>query len=241
MRLLRRKEGCMMLSRRRYMGKVNGIIPASSYIQDGLIAMYDGIENAGAGQHSDSATTWKDLSGNGWDLALVGNGSSSWQDDHYNFVAVSNTGGKRFTVDATDMSSVLTLEFCLQATGNIQLIHFRNDFNFYIDGRNGGYAYTGINTVKAAKAFPFGKVSGSIDIGNNIMYRNNELCAAQSQGRQSCSANQELILGCLLYNGYRFYTSFKLHTIRLYNRVLTADERTHNYELDVQRFGLETT
>lgn len=232
-----------MLSRRRYMGKVNSILPASSYIQDGLIAMYDGIENAGAGQHSDSATTWKDLSGHGWDLTLAGSGSSSssWQDDLYNFVAASSTGVKRFTVDATDMDSVLTLEFCLQTTGAAQLIHFRNDFVFFIDGRNGGYAYTGINTVKGAKAFPFGKVSGSIDIGNNIMYRNNELCAAQSQGRQTCSANQELILGCLLYNGYRGYTSFKLHTIRLYNRLLTADERTHNYELDIQRFGLETT
>ena len=229
-----------LLNRRRYMGASGGGGTANLYIQDGLIAMYDGIENAGAGKHSNSANTWKDLSGHGWDLTLAG-GGSSWQDDHFNFVALSSTNGKRFTIDATDMDNVLTLEFCLQTTGSTQLIHFRNDFDFFIDGRNGGYAYTGINTVKEAKAFPFGKVSGSIDIGNNIMYRNNELCAAQSQGRQSCSANQELILGCLLYNGYRVYTSFKLHTIRLYNRLLTADERTHNYELDVQRFGLETT
>ena len=107
-----------------------GGIPASNYIQDGLIAMYDGIENAGAGQHSDSAITWKDLSGNGWDLTLASSGgiSTSWQDDNYNFVAGSSTNGKRFTVDATDMDSVLTLEFCLQTTGSAQLIHFRNDF-----------------------------------------------------------------------------------------------------------------
>ena len=115
------------------MGKVNSILPASSYIQDGLIAMYDGIENAGAGQHSDSATTWKDLSGHGWDLTLAGVGSSSWQDDHYNFVAGSSTAGKRFTVDATDMGSVKTLEFCLYDSVTTNLLHYRNDFIFSID------------------------------------------------------------------------------------------------------------
>ena len=43
---------------------------AKSYVQDGLIAMWDGIENAGVGVHDASATTWKDLSGNNNDLVL---------------------------------------------------------------------------------------------------------------------------------------------------------------------------
>ena len=38
-------------------------ISARSYVNDGLIAMWDGIENAGWGQHNSSATTWKDLIG----------------------------------------------------------------------------------------------------------------------------------------------------------------------------------
>ena len=33
----------------------------SSYVQDGLIACWDGIENAGAGVHDGSATVWKDV------------------------------------------------------------------------------------------------------------------------------------------------------------------------------------
>ena len=36
-------------------------IPASAYIQDGLIAQWDGIENAGVGQHDPNATTWTEL------------------------------------------------------------------------------------------------------------------------------------------------------------------------------------
>lgn len=37
---------------------------AADYVQDGLIAMWDGIENAGWGIHDQNATFWKDLIGN---------------------------------------------------------------------------------------------------------------------------------------------------------------------------------
>jgi hypothetical protein len=36
---------------------------ARDYVQDGLIAMWDGIENAGWGTHDPNATEWKDLMG----------------------------------------------------------------------------------------------------------------------------------------------------------------------------------
>lgn len=36
---------------------------AADYIQDGLVALWDGIENSGFGIHLDSATTWVDLKG----------------------------------------------------------------------------------------------------------------------------------------------------------------------------------
>ena len=38
-------------------------IPASAYVQDGLVVQFDGIENAGRGRHDSSATTWVDLAG----------------------------------------------------------------------------------------------------------------------------------------------------------------------------------
>ena len=40
-----------------------GGLSAKSYVQDGLVAMWDGIENAGWGQHDANATVWKDLIG----------------------------------------------------------------------------------------------------------------------------------------------------------------------------------
>ncbi len=36
---------------------------AAHYVQDGLVACWDGIENAGAGVHADSLSQWVDLVG----------------------------------------------------------------------------------------------------------------------------------------------------------------------------------
>lgn len=49
---------------------------AKDYIQDGLVAMWDGIENAGWGTHDPSATVWKDLV-NGVELQLCPQASFS--------------------------------------------------------------------------------------------------------------------------------------------------------------------
>ena len=48
------------------------------YVQDGLVAAYDGIDNVGTGSHDSSATTWKNLTG---DTALDGTCDSklSWK------------------------------------------------------------------------------------------------------------------------------------------------------------------
>ena len=43
---------------------------AKDYVQDGLIAMWDGIENAGWGVHDPNATVWKDLIGSGYDFQI---------------------------------------------------------------------------------------------------------------------------------------------------------------------------
>ena len=52
---------------------------AKDYVQDGLIAMWDGIENAGPGVHDPNATVWKDLVG-GYDIPL-NEGCYAWKDD----------------------------------------------------------------------------------------------------------------------------------------------------------------
>ena len=46
------------------------------YVQDGLVAMFDGVDNAGTGAHDDTATTWLDLVTK---EAITWNNAASWQ------------------------------------------------------------------------------------------------------------------------------------------------------------------
>lgn len=53
---------------------------AADYIQDGLIIMWDGIENAGWGIHDSEATVWKNLMGDsGYDFSNC----ASWGDSYF--------------------------------------------------------------------------------------------------------------------------------------------------------------
>ena len=51
---------------------------AKDYIQDGLVAIWDGIENVGYGLHDDDATIWKDcINGRIWKgISTIYNGNS---------------------------------------------------------------------------------------------------------------------------------------------------------------------
>lgn len=55
--------GCALLARADS-GQFGGI-GISCYVQDGLLALYDGIENAGAGLHDATSRVWRDLSDGG--------------------------------------------------------------------------------------------------------------------------------------------------------------------------------
>jgi hypothetical protein len=45
-------------------------VNTGEYVQNGLIAYYDGINNVGTGLHDDNSTIWKDLSGMGNDVTI---------------------------------------------------------------------------------------------------------------------------------------------------------------------------
>ena len=81
---------------------------AYSYVQKGLKASYDGIDNAGTGTHDATVRTWKDLTGNGYDGTLAS--TVSWESNCWvatasdrqvklpnNFSYITST--RNFTVD----------------------------------------------------------------------------------------------------------------------------------------------
>ena len=71
------------LAARNVMLAGGGVPTAKSYVQDGLVAMWDGVENAGWGTHSNSTTTWVDLTGNGYDATQLLATGWHWGKDCY--------------------------------------------------------------------------------------------------------------------------------------------------------------
>ena len=66
---------------------------ASVYIRRGLIAQYDGIDNAGLGNHDNSATSWADLSGHGYHAAKHSNPNIVWFDKGWTYLNASLVNG----------------------------------------------------------------------------------------------------------------------------------------------------
>ena len=60
----------------------DGVPTARNYVQSGLVAMWDGIENAGWGVHNPNATEWKDLiNGNDATLQTALSDGRYWRDN----------------------------------------------------------------------------------------------------------------------------------------------------------------
>ena len=63
------------------------------YVLEGLELYYDGIDNAGEGSHSNTASIWKDLSGNNRDGTLNNFGTSAisgWNNEYLSFDGVND-------------------------------------------------------------------------------------------------------------------------------------------------------
>ena len=112
-------EGAMMdrLTRKIYRNQGTGAfkigadkkettLMCNSYVKDGLVAMWDGTENAGWGTHDANATTWKDLTGSrDWTLGA----STSYEWTANSFDAKDQNAA---TQDFIDGSLVNTVEVC---------------------------------------------------------------------------------------------------------------------------------
>ena len=81
----------------------------SGYVQDGLIAHWDAIDNVGTGVHDPSATTWKDLTGLHPDMVFP-NGTLIG-DNYYDMAGVSGgTGG--YVTNVADIATAIMNKAC---------------------------------------------------------------------------------------------------------------------------------
>lgn len=213
-------------------------ISARSYIKDGLIAMWDGIENAGWGMHDANATVWKDLIG---DCDAVTSTALVFADYMYEN---NTTAERKLTVASKiDFSAMnyLTLESCFSNMTDSQAYHMviganTDYFSVGWPAKDGTYLSWKLGngqrpTVTAGRS---GTIAAVYDNGQASLWYNGAMGDRYSSAKNWAS-NMYLAWGnCWgLARGTK-----RCHCYRLYNRALTADEIAINYAIDKARFGL---
>ena len=227
---------------------------ARDYIQDGLIAMWDGIENAGWGVYDASATVWKDLSGNGYDMTIH-SGSTIGED----YIAhdtqwVAGIGSSK-SIPFTACEAVFTFRQGKTSIACVGCSSGRNNFT-YIQAvgstKKIGISQKGYNTNNyAGFDVPESLVGARCSVSVNY-------AAGLYFGAKEAYLNSlpvEIAFGSYPYNnaGIAFAVGGRYQggsqptsvqnganvcCIRLYSRALSADEIRHNYEIDKERFNL---
>ena len=221
-------------------------LSAKSYVKNGLVAMWDGIENAGWGVHDAAATVWKDLIG-----SCDGTGYNvSWDDN----CAIFNGTSSR--IDLASRAPFLSSD--LQADFVISLSTPYQASTVFNAGGYGGYARCATISTSAQKIVT--STSGnSSQVPRNlwaislqgrafsIAYNSSDSVAAFEDGVASSKSGTGAVddnssvahLGARQTSaGYGQYFRGRIYCLRLYSRALTAAEIAANYAIDKARFNL---
>ena len=228
-----------------------GVPTARDYVQDGLVAMWDGIENAGWGLHDENYGGWVNLvTGNDATLltgTLQFDSSSAVFDGGTNLVvpnvdfapviAANNAGDIeidavfKVTLDTpTNAVSVAGAEYVLLTM--INFFHTGYPYNgnqSSIRGNNANIKLTGGSEIiplyswnKDGLVWAEDKRYGSI--------------GSKAQGSSNLNETYRYYLG-KSWNAGKYLTG-NIYCMRHYSRALTDEERAHNYAIDKARFNL---
>lgn len=221
-------------------------LSARNYVQDGLIAMWDGIENAGWGVHDQNATTWVDLSGNNNDCTL-----SEWatwtasgivcDGTHYMAQAPANGISDTWQCEVVLNRTLTTYGYLCYLASKINgsstnaqqlMLAFRENalmMNNGVSPINGQFVTTRWSGIPLVCSIAADFMHGRLYVNANE--------AAISSGTENWST---VTLGEIGGRIGRIGNVFKgeIKTIRLYSRALTADEFAHNFAVDKERFNL---
>lgn len=231
---------------------------AKDYVQDGLVAMWDGIENAGWGKHDANATAWKDLVGGSEDN-LVGNIGTDYEWTADSVVRNKESKGY-FISDKTDVLQtavrrgvfsveIVTSKPVASATWQAQIVNICQtaDLSKYSSGilgrwrREDNGRFGSLSSAAYHDNVGFTLADRSELCTISLAY-NGSICSVYSNGiivRTASITPSDTIdgihvrLGSISY-GFRGH----YHSLRILSRALTAEEIAHNYEIDKARFGI---
>ena len=236
-------------------------LTSRSYVQDGLIAQYDGINNAGHGvAHDPNAATWVDLTGNGNNGTVntaVTWGEKGWVNSTASIQPVTVGSGLTAAIAAAGrFSAQMTVAF--SDSGSIRCLlgqnpNTSNAYEFNIERNTSGnmcfyagspvWARTSITMPIAAEAW----TPITLIVATNLQnYSFRFYNATNPDGITDSGTTVSKILkfnstcstvigGGTASNDWTFRGTY--NAFRLYNRELTADEIKLNAAIDAVRFN----
>ena len=217
------------------------------YVQSGLIAHWDGIENVGRNTHSSDTNEWIDLvAGRAFTLTGV-----TVNDDRMSFKGSASSYGQLPEADTTltfgKVGAGGTIEIVLKADSTANAIAFQSPTTILAHYNNGlSIVYCASNSNKPELNWCWDNIAtNTVALYYNGSLVQNAAVNGEAVG-MSTTANYFGTSGKLAVLGTRQARNnnhFKgsIYAIRLYDRELTADERARNAALDAKRFfGGET-
>ncbi|MBO7689193.1 MAG: hypothetical protein J6V72_22630 [Kiritimatiellae bacterium] len=223
---------------------------SASYVTNGLVAHWDGIDNAGRGLHDAETTTWKDLAG-----------TNDFTSADLSFTDTCGHLPKRVTVPfSLPAASDKSVETVVRTDSTLQLsagLLARVDIvSVGMDGvicyRGDGWNVIAIFVDPVSRqAYYMGNPKSPLDAAALVL----EDRTYSAVFRQDLAASDMRINNALFVRGIkndRLHTTTFAHTentkigldrgpswfssIRIYDRALTAGERRHNERVDAVRF-----
>lgn len=216
---------------------------AKDYVQDGLVAMWDGIENAGWGTHDPNATVWKDLVGNNdWT-----NSGATVLNDGFNTktgLLIKDTASPFPTTLAGADSHTLEIVCSTTKDRGITIISplsdnslgfykraYRNSFYPYITSSGLSYCNPSSYTLGQMRHFAITYTTynrGQVTVDGNITV------PISTASRYTSYGSKMSIGGVFGQSG----ADFTINAIRYYSKIPTAAEIAANYAIDKARFNL---
>ena len=230
---------------------------ALDYVQDGLVCMFDGIENVDWGMHDSEATTWTDL---------VGGRTTTWLSDASNSLTWENGGLRRIgtkgiTTTVPWLSNIttnqpLTVEVVIEDDSATDTTSINSYYYFYGVGfRLGsmkGYPqfinYTGSVFLIYWDVPNYGFMRHTFAfVGKGTPYSNGGNRKNMDMYKDGIRTNTNAPLTVSTTNTISLFRATRdwpdtrdttIYAVRIYSRALSDDEIAYNHFLDKVRFGL---
>jgi len=238
-----------MLSAKESWTEASTPLTAADYVHDGLVALYDGIENVGYGRYGNTCGMQNLVVG-----GIFGDFRGGFTGDDFFLL----TQGASSLISSQIDSSYLTVEACVEycnpqktqkrifaipsAATASSICAYSWDANRELSLTR-SVMWKRLDNVSDAE----GRVATTMTIAARLasgQTASQLLFASGIGGRyvfvekdDNWTASYALLSSGKIYLGDSGF-DLKVHSIRVYNRVLDEDEVAFNYEIDVERFGL---